>query len=51
MSEEDLSIQLEEWEDSEEKQDTAAVSAVDDTLLFESKNVTSSSLSSYEKYF
>ncbi|XP_037547900.1 tetratricopeptide repeat protein 17 [Nematolebias whitei] len=35
MPEEDLSIQLEEWEDSEEKQDTAAVSAIEDTLLFD----------------
>lgn len=44
VPEEDLSIQLEEWEESEEKQDTAAVSAIEDTLLFESKNVTSASL-------
>ncbi|XP_030574814.1 tetratricopeptide repeat protein 17 [Archocentrus centrarchus] len=35
MAEEDLSIQLEEWEVSEEKQDALAISAMEDTLLFE----------------
>lgn len=35
MAEEDLSIQLEEWEVSEEKQDAPAISAMEDTLLFE----------------
>uniref|UniRef100_A0A3Q2ZKR4 Tetratricopeptide repeat domain 17 n=1 Tax=Kryptolebias marmoratus TaxID=37003 RepID=A0A3Q2ZKR4_KRYMA len=35
MAEEDLSIHLEDWEDSEDKQDAAAVSAMEDTLLFE----------------
>lgn len=38
MAEEDLSIQLEEWEGSEEKPDAPAMSAMEDTLLFESKN-------------
>ncbi|XP_041835928.1 tetratricopeptide repeat protein 17 [Melanotaenia boesemani] len=35
MAEEDLSIQLEEWEGSEEKQDASSISAIEDTLLFE----------------
>ncbi|XP_029950797.1 tetratricopeptide repeat protein 17 [Salarias fasciatus] len=35
MVEDDLGIQLEEWEGSEEKQDTPALSAIEDTLLFE----------------
>ncbi|CAJ1049230.1 tetratricopeptide repeat protein 17 [Xyrichtys novacula] len=35
MTEEDLGIQLEEWEGSEEKQDAAAISAIEDSLLFE----------------
>lgn len=38
MAEEDLGIQLEEWEGSEEKQDTPAISVMEDSLLFESKN-------------
>lgn len=37
MHEEDVAIQLEEWEGSEEKQDAPAVSPMEDTLLFESK--------------
>lgn len=40
VAEEDLGIQLEEWEGSEEKQDAPAVSAIEDSLLFESKNMT-----------
>ncbi|XP_054471501.1 LOW QUALITY PROTEIN: tetratricopeptide repeat protein 17 [Anoplopoma fimbria] len=35
MAEKDLAIQLEEWEGSEEKQDTPAISAMEDSLLFE----------------
>ncbi|KAM4596171.1 tetratricopeptide repeat protein 17 isoform 1-T1 [Fundulus diaphanus] len=35
MTEKDFGIQLEEWEESEEKQDARASSAVEDTLLFE----------------
>ncbi|XP_042289963.1 tetratricopeptide repeat protein 17 isoform X1 [Thunnus thynnus] len=35
MAEDDLGIQLEEWEGSEEKQDTPAISAMEDSLLFE----------------
>uniref|UniRef100_A0A3B5M345 Tetratricopeptide repeat domain 17 n=1 Tax=Xiphophorus couchianus TaxID=32473 RepID=A0A3B5M345_9TELE len=35
MTEEDFGIQLEEWEDSEEKQDATASSAIEDMLLFE----------------
>ncbi|XP_029314323.1 tetratricopeptide repeat protein 17 [Cottoperca gobio] len=35
MAEKDLSIQLEEWEGSEEKQDAPAMSAMEDSLLFE----------------
>lgn len=37
MSEDELGIQLEEWEGSDEKQDPPSVSAVEDLLLFESK--------------
>lgn len=37
MAEEELGIQLEEWEASEEKQD-APLSAMDEQLLFESKD-------------
>lgn len=37
MTEEHFGIQLEEWEDSEEKQDATASSAIEDMLLFESK--------------
>lgn len=37
MAEEDFGIQLEEWDGSEEKQDAAANSAIEDTLLFESE--------------
>ncbi len=39
MAEEDLGIQLEEWEGSEERQDAPAISAMEDSLLFESKNM------------
>ena len=39
MAEEDLGIQLEEWDGSEENQDAPAISAIEDSLLFESKNV------------
>lgn len=39
MAEDDLGIQLEEWEGSEEKQDVPAISAIEDSLLFESKNL------------
>lgn len=39
MAEEDLGLQLEDWEGSEEKQDAPAISAMEDTLLFESKNL------------
>lgn len=39
MAEEDLGIQLEEWEASEEKQDAPAMAAMEDSLLFESKNM------------
>ncbi|XP_006793847.1 tetratricopeptide repeat protein 17 [Neolamprologus brichardi] len=35
MAEEDLGLQLEDWEGSEEKQDAPAISAMEDTLLFE----------------
>ncbi|XP_047436087.1 tetratricopeptide repeat protein 17 [Mugil cephalus] len=35
IAEEDLGIQLEEWEGSEEKQDAPSISAMEDTLLFE----------------
>lgn len=35
MAEEDLGIQLEEWEGSDEKQDAPTLSAMEDTLLFE----------------
>ncbi|CAN9506647.1 unnamed protein product [Ophioblennius macclurei] len=35
MVEEELAIQLEEWEGSEEKQDTPPIAAIEDTLLFE----------------
>ncbi|TMS13138.1 Tetratricopeptide repeat protein 17 [Larimichthys crocea] len=35
MAEDDLGIQLEEWEGSEEKQDVPAISAIEDSLLFE----------------
>ncbi|XP_041647557.1 tetratricopeptide repeat protein 17 isoform X2 [Cheilinus undulatus] len=35
MTEEDLGIQLEEWEGSEEKQDAPTISAMEDSLLFE----------------
>lgn len=41
MAEEELGIQLEEWEGSEEKQDAPSISAIEDSLLFESKNVIS----------
>lgn len=37
MSEDELGIQLEEWEGSDDKQDPPSVSAVEDLLLFESK--------------
>lgn len=40
MAEEDLAIQLEEWEASEEKQDAPDIAAMEDSLLFESKNMT-----------
>lgn len=39
MAEEDLGIQLEEWEGSEEKQEAPTISAMEDSLLFESKNM------------
>ncbi|XP_042346643.1 tetratricopeptide repeat protein 17 isoform X2 [Plectropomus leopardus] len=35
MADKDLGIQLEEWEGSEEKQDTPTISAMEDSLLFE----------------
>ncbi|XP_060919259.1 tetratricopeptide repeat protein 17 [Labrus mixtus] len=35
MSEEDIGIQLEEWEGSEEKQDVPSISAMEESLLFE----------------
>ncbi|XP_070689271.1 tetratricopeptide repeat protein 17 [Pempheris klunzingeri] len=35
IEEEELGIQLEEWEGSEEKQDAPTVSAIEDSLLFE----------------
>ncbi|XP_074521788.1 tetratricopeptide repeat protein 17 [Halichoeres trimaculatus] len=35
VTEEDLGIQLEEWEGSEEKQEAPAISAMEDSLLFE----------------
>lgn len=38
MAEKDLGIRLEEWEGIEEKQDVPAISAMEDSLLFESKN-------------
>lgn len=37
VTEEDLGIQLEEWEGSEEKQDAPPISAIEDSLMFESK--------------
>lgn len=39
LAEDDLGIQLEEWEGSEEKQDSPAISAMEDSLLFESKKL------------
>lgn len=39
MAEKDLGIQLEEWEGSEEKQDSPAIAAMEDSLLFESKKM------------
>lgn len=39
MTDEELGIQLEEWEASEEKQDGPPVSAMEDSLLFESKDL------------
>lgn len=39
MAEEEFGIQLEEWEGIEEKQDAPPVSAIEDSLLFESKYV------------
>lgn len=39
LAEEDLGIQLEEWEASEDKQDAQAPSAMDDSLLFESMDL------------
>lgn len=39
MADEELGIQLEEWEASEEKQDGPPVSAMEDSLLFESKDL------------
>lgn len=47
VTEEELGIQLEEWEASEEKQD-APLSAMDDQLLFESKDPISSFLYSLQ---
>ncbi len=38
MAEEDLAVQLEEWEGSDEKQNAPAISAMEDSLLFESKD-------------
>lgn len=38
MPEKDLAVQLEEWEGGEEKRDAAAVSDMDDSVLFHSKN-------------
>ncbi|MED6245591.1 hypothetical protein ATANTOWER_005266, partial [Ataeniobius toweri] len=38
MTEEHFGIQLEEWEDREVTQDGTANSAIEDTLLFESKH-------------
>lgn len=39
MAEDDLGIQLEDWENiSEEKQDPPAISTMEESLLFESKN-------------
>ncbi|KAL3993322.1 KRAB domain-containing zinc finger protein [Sarotherodon galilaeus] len=35
MAEDDLGLQLEDWEGSEEKQDAPTISAMEDTLLFE----------------
>lgn len=43
MSEDELGIQLEEWESSDDKQEPPSLSAVEDSLLFESK-MTSASL-------
>lgn len=39
MTEEDLGIHLEEWEGSEEKPDAPSISAMEDSLHFESKNI------------
>lgn len=44
ISEDELAVQLEEWEGSDDKQDPPSASAVEDLLLFESK--TSSGLAS-----
>lgn len=44
MAEEELGIQLEEWEGSEEKQDASSIPAIEDSLLFESKNMISCQL-------
>lgn len=35
----ELAIQLEEWGGGEEKQDTSSISATEDSLLFERKNM------------
>lgn len=51
VAEEDLGIQLEEWEGSEEKQDAPAVSAIEDSLLFESKNMTQWQYETVKKTF
>lgn len=37
MSEDELGIQLEEWESGDDKQEPPSLSAVEDSLLFESK--------------
>lgn len=39
MAEGELGIQLDEWEGSEEKQDASSITAIEDSLLFESKNM------------
>lgn len=37
MAEDELGIQLEEWEGSDDRQEPPSISAVEDSLLFESK--------------
>lgn len=44
MAEDELGIQLEEWEGSDDRQEPPSISAVEDSLLFESKTTFVSAL-------